>query len=99
MTRRASRLPQIPDPIASLIDERLSGARCAGKSPLFDAELDDETSEERSERLSWARGQCTRCPVQGPCRTAGSEQERPLGVWAGRIHGQPGRPHLEETHA
>lgn len=92
MTRRASRLPQILDPIASLIDERLAGARCAGKSPLFDAELDNETADERSERLSWARGQCTRCPVQGPCRTAAGEQEHPLGMWGGKVHGLPGHP-------
>jgi hypothetical protein len=92
MTRRASRLPQIPDPITALIDPRLAGARCAGKSPLFDAELDGETAEDRSERLSWARSQCTRCPVQGQCHIAAREQDHPLGVWAGKVHGLPGRP-------
>lgn len=90
--RRGSKLPQIPDRIEALIDDRLIGARCAGKSPLFDAELDAETAEERSERLSWARGQCTRCPVQGPCRTAAGEQDHPLGMWGGVVHGLPGRP-------
>ncbi|APE08174.1 WhiB family transcriptional regulator [Rhodococcus pyridinivorans] len=94
MTRRASRLPQIPDRIVALVDPRLRGARCAGKSPLFDAELGNETTEERSERLSWARSQCTRCPVAGPCRTAAGEQEHPFGMWAGHVHGLPGRPTL-----
>lgn len=99
MTRRASRLPQIPDLLTGLVDPRLSGARCAGKHPLFDAEIDGETAEDRSDRLTWARQQCARCPVVSACRTAGLEQEHPLGVWAGRVHGQPGRPHLEETYA
>lgn len=95
MNRRAARAPRIPDPIAALIDDRLIGARCAGKSPLFDAELDDETVEERSERLTWARGQCTRCPVRGTCRIAAGEQEHPHGVWGGVVHGLPGRPGRE----
>lgn len=93
MTRRqASRLPQIPDPIAALIDDRLVGARCAGKSPWFDAEIDGETAEDRSDRLTWARQQCTRCPVTSACRTAAHEQEHPLGMWGGKVHGLPGRP-------
>lgn len=95
MTSRAARPPRIPDPIAALIDDRLTGARCAGKSPLFDAELDDETAEERSDRLTWARGQCTRCPVRGACREAVGEQEQPHGVWGGVVHGLPGRPGRE----
>lgn len=93
MTRRTTaRSPQIPDQIAGLVDPRLTEARCAGKSPLFDAELDNETAEERSARLTWARQECTRCPVQAACRTAAHEQTHPLGIWAGHVHGLPGRP-------
>jgi len=94
VSRRKSRLPAIPDRLAALVDERLAGARCAGKSPAFDAELDHETAEERSERLTWATGQCRQCPVQGQCRIAAKEQEHPLGIWAGHVHGLPDRPTL-----
>ncbi|MGW5339586.1 WhiB family transcriptional regulator [Rhodococcus pyridinivorans] len=92
MTRRASRLPAIPDRLAALVDDRLTGARCAGKSPAFDAELDHETAEQRSARLAWATRQCRQCPVQGQCHIAAREQDHPLGVWAGHVHGLPGRP-------
>lgn len=91
MTRRATHY-QVPDLIAGLVDPRLEGARCTGRSPLFDAELDNETAEQRSARLAWARTECTRCPVQGLCRTAAKEQDRALGMWAGTVHGLPGRP-------
>ncbi|AWZ25669.1 hypothetical protein CEJ39_17190 [Rhodococcus pyridinivorans] len=97
MTRSASRLPQIPDLLVGLVDERLSGARCTGRAPWFDAELDDETAEDRSERLTWARAQCARCPVAVPCRTAVSEIDHPTGVWAGRTHGLPGRPTAKDS--
>ncbi|MFX1757247.1 WhiB family transcriptional regulator [Rhodococcus sp. As11] len=93
MTRRStSRIPAIPPLLERLIDPRLTGARCAGRAPWFDAELDDETTEQRSARLAWARRQCRECPVASACRTAGLEQDRALGVWAGRVHGLPGRP-------
>jgi len=98
MTRTA-RSPQIPDLFAGLVDPRLSGARCAGKHPLFDTEIVGESDEHRSSRLTWARQQCMQCPVQAACRTAATEQDHPVGLWAGRVHGQPGRPRLEETHA
>ncbi|WP_277371061.1 WhiB family transcriptional regulator [Rhodococcus rhodochrous] len=84
--------PQIPNPIAALIDERLTGARCAGRHPLFDAELEFETPEARTSRLSWAAGQCRQCPVASACQTAATEQEHPLGIWNARVYGQPGRP-------
>ncbi|UTT48847.1 WhiB family transcriptional regulator [Rhodococcus gordoniae] len=93
MTRRTSRLPQIPDLFAGLVDPRLTGARCVGKAPLFDAEaFDDETDEQRSQRIAWARTQCAQCPVQSACRTAATEQNKLTGLWAGHVHGLPGRP-------
>ena len=96
MSRTVSRLPRIPDTIAGLIDSRLSGAKCSGHAPLFDDELPNETSEHCSQRLTWAAHQCRACPVQSACRTAATELENPTGVWAGRTHGHPGRPRLEE---
>lgn len=92
MTRAKSRFPAKVDTLERLVDPRLEGARCAGRSPLFDAELDGETAEARSARLAWARTECTRCPVQGLCRTAAHEQDRALGMWAGKVHGRPERP-------
>lgn len=90
MTRAKSRQPQIPDLLTGLVDPRLSGARCAGRSPWFDTEIDGETIEHRSARLAWARTECTRCPVQSACRTAATEQDTPHGMWAGRAHGLGG---------
>lgn len=94
MSRRATHY-QVPDVFAGLVDPRLEGARCAGRSPLFDTEIDGESAESRSARLTWARGQCTACPVASACRTAAVEQDAPHGLWAGRVHGQRGRPHRE----
>jgi len=92
MSRRPSRLPAIPSLFEHLVDPRLTGARCTGRAPLFDAELPDETTENRSARLAWARQQCTRCPVQSACRTAATEQPAPAGMWAGYVHDEPQKP-------
>lgn len=99
MTRAKSRLPHIPNLLTGLVDPRLEGARCAGRHPLFDAELDGEAAEARSARLAWARTECARCPVQGLCRTAASEQDHPLGIWGGKVYGLPGRPGRKDTPA
>lgn len=92
MTRRTARPPEIPDLLAGLVDPRLTGARCVGRAPWFDAELEDETIEQRSARLAWARRQCRECPVQTSCRGAAAEQDTITGLWAGTVHGLPGRP-------
>lgn len=96
MTRRRNpREPQVPDPIAGLVDPRLAGAKCAGRAPLFDDELPGETGEDRSDRLAYATSICRTCPVQSACRTAAAELDNPTGVWAGHIAdpaGTPGRP-------
>lgn len=94
MTRRATHY-QVPALFAGLVDPRLEGARCAGRSPLFDTDIDGETAEARSSRLMWARGQCNACPVASACRTAAAEQDAPHGLWAGKVHGLPGRPRPE----
>ena len=97
MTKRKPRAswPGRVDLLERLVDPRLTGARCAGKSPWFDAELPDEHPEHRSSRLAWARQQCAQCPVQAACRTAATEQDTPAGMWAGKVHGHPGRPRNE----
>ncbi|MGX6513031.1 WhiB family transcriptional regulator [Rhodococcus sp. SJ-2] len=95
MTRR--KLPVIPDLFAGLVDPRLEGARCAGHSPLWDAELDDEHPEHRSSRLAWAANQCRQCPVQAACRVAAVEQDHPRGVWAAVAYGVDGRSKVGAT--
>ncbi|WP_395704747.1 WhiB family transcriptional regulator [Rhodococcus ruber] len=95
MTRAKSRLPRIPGRLAALVDPRLTGAACAGRAPMFDDELFGETTENRSARLTAAARICRGCPVRSACRTAVLEQDRPVGMWAGRLRntaGTPGRP-------
>ncbi|MDV2477842.1 hypothetical protein F8M49_25035 [Rhodococcus zopfii] len=95
MTRRRNpREPHVPNLITGLVDPRLIGARCRGRAPLFDDQLDDETAADRSARLAYATSICIRCPVQAACRTAATEHEA-HGLWAGHLHnpaGTPGRP-------
>ncbi|MDV6291498.1 WhiB family transcriptional regulator [Rhodococcus aetherivorans] len=101
MTRAKSRLPQIPDRLAALVDPRLVGARCAGRSPLWDEELPDETPEARSARLAYAARICSGCPVLSACRTAAVEQDHPAGMWAGRLRNHNpqgyGRPRKDRS--
>jgi len=92
--RRNPREPHVPDPITGLVDRRLIGARCRGKAPLFDDQLEDETPVDRSARLAYAVNICRGCPVQSACRVAASEHDA-HGIWAGHLHnpaGTPGRP-------
>ena len=92
MTRKAP--PKVPL-LAGLVDPRLTGARCAGRAPMFDAELEEESIENRSSRLAAAARICRGCPVLSACRTAGLELDNPTGLWAGNVHGQAGRPQKE----
>ncbi|WP_138841349.1 WhiB family transcriptional regulator [Rhodococcus pyridinivorans] len=97
--KMAARPPAAPDPITALVDDRLAGARCAGQWPRFDVDIAGESDKQRAERLAWARGQCSVCPVLAACRTAVTEQRRPSGVWAGRVYGEPGRPPRKKAAA
>ena len=101
MTRPKSRLPQIPDRLAALVDPRLTGAACAGRAPMFDDELFGETAENRSARLAHAANLCRGCPVRSACRTAAREQDHPTGIWAGTDftvnRKNPGRPRKDRS--
>ncbi|KLL95862.1 hypothetical protein NJ76_21770 [Rhodococcus sp. IITR03] len=84
MTRRTTaRSPQIPDQIAGLVDPRLTEARCAGKSPLFDAELDNETAEERSARLTWHGRNAPAAPYKPPAGQQHTNKHIPSGYGPG----------------
>ncbi|WKW97318.1 WhiB family transcriptional regulator [Rhodococcus aetherivorans] len=80
------------DLIAGLVDPRLTGARCAGRAPMFDAEVPGESAEDRAARLAAAAAICRGCPVVGPCRTAALEQDHPAGMWAGRLRDHAATP-------
>lgn len=81
---------------AELADERLVGAACAGRAPLFDAELPGEDDNERRYRLAAAGRICQACPALVACNTVARELGRDAaGVWAGRRRNLPqprGRP-------
>lgn len=82
---RASKYAPAPIPaIDSLIDERLTGAACAGMAPLFDAFLDDESIEQREYRHHRAKTICLRCPVRAECTVAATEHDA-SGIWNGRL--------------
>ncbi|QDC16073.1 WhiB family transcriptional regulator [Rhodococcus ruber] len=101
MTRRVSRLPAIPPRLAALVDPRLTGAACTGRAPMFDAELEEESIENRSSRLAAAARICRGCPVLSACRTAAHEQDHPAGLWAGRLRNHNpqgyGRPRKDRS--
>lgn len=101
MTRRQARLYPIPPTLTALVDPRLTGAACTGRAPLFDAELEEESAENRSSRLGAAARICSGCPVLSACRTAAVEQDHPAGVWAGRLRNHNpqgfGRPRKDRS--
>lgn len=99
MTRRASRLPRTPDLLVSIIDDRLHGAACAKRAPAFDAEIDGESEQERSHRLTLAARICHGCQVRTACKQAALEQHEPLGLWGGVPFGEPRRPGRKDTAA
>ena len=69
----------------------LPGARCLGRSELFDGETEADRDQ--------AAAICRRCPAQKPCRdwrtATTNERTRPVGVLAGRcgggVHGHDAR--------
>ncbi|GGL09706.1 WhiB family transcriptional regulator [Nocardia jinanensis] len=94
MTARFRREWAIRDhPFAELIDQRLTGAACAGRAPLFDTDpVPGETDAAREARYAPALKICRRCPVQDQCATAAAELGgQALGVWAGIVHAPPSR--------
>ncbi|MBB3037434.1 WhiB family transcriptional regulator [Hoyosella altamirensis] len=77
-------IPKLSAALAALVDERLVGARCAGRAPLFDSFIEGETPAARIERFEWCAHLCRACPVLAACDQAASEltaAER-TGIWA-----------------
>lgn len=83
----------------------LPGARCRGKSHLFDEAGPHESPEVAQQRHNQALGLCEHCPSLSACETwyAGlRSNKRPHGVVAGRIRGArgtPGRPRTTPPQA
>ncbi len=62
----------------------LTSAACAGRAPLFDADIDGESSEQRDERHETAQRICRTCSVLNACMsTIATLPPRTDGVWAG----------------
>ncbi|GGK48402.1 WhiB family transcriptional regulator [Nocardia camponoti] len=88
----ATRRPR--SPLAALVDERLTGAACAGMAPFFDAEHDEirEDPDDREFRHAAAIRVCGQCRVQVACSDAAAEQDKPQGVWGATVYPAPARP-------
>lgn len=89
--------PAIRELAAELADDRLDGAACTGRAPLFDTDAaPDEDDDDRAYRLGSAARICRSCQVLAACDTIARELGgRAVGVWAGRSRGVPrtsGRP-------
>jgi len=68
-------------------DVGLDGAACRGRAPLFDLDVDGESSEERDDRHETAQRICRTCSVLDTCRsTIATLPPRTEGVWAGHLH-------------
>jgi hypothetical protein len=66
----------------------LPGARCRGRSHLFDPPEHHEHPETVAQRHAQAISLCSACPARRPCREwldGLTPSKRPLGVVAGRI--------------
>ncbi|MCJ0947215.1 WhiB family transcriptional regulator [Rhodococcus sp. ARC_M8] len=81
--------------LASLVDERLEGALCTRRAPLFDDFIDDESIESRSQRHREARLVCIVCPVRLACDTAAREHDS-TGIWAAHLRA-PTTPQRKAT--
>ena len=64
--------------------EGMAGAACSGLAPMFDAEVDDESTEDREARHIRARAVCAGCRVLNLCRASlDTLPPQTTGVWAG----------------
>lgn len=74
----------------------LRGARCRGRSHLFDCGEPHEPAELVAQRHAQALSLCRACPSLGPCSEwldSLPRSNKPLGVIAGQVHGPKiGRP-------
>ena len=71
--------------LASVVDQRLEGAKCAGMAPLFDPRNAGESDGQFRSRLFHARTVCLACPVRPACAEVGNEipKTTPAGIWGG----------------
>jgi WhiB family redox-sensing transcriptional regulator len=78
-------LAVLPSPLAALLGPDLGGrAACAGRAPMFDAELPGETAEQREVRHHRAIDICSTCNVRAACTAARTDLGRDAaGIWAG----------------
>ena len=70
----------------------LPGARCRGRSHLFDEANPGETPEVVQARHKQAIGLCSRCPAAAPCLAYVESQparRRHTGIVAGRLYRTP----------
>ncbi len=66
--------------------EGMAGAACTGLAPLFDSDVDGETSEARTTRHERATAVCEGCRVLNLCRASlDTLPPRTDGIWAGNL--------------
>lgn len=59
---------------------------CAGRAPLFDAQLEGETEQQRDARHARAIAVCQGCPARPECEAEVADREPGYrGVWAARV--------------
>ncbi|WP_368410413.1 WhiB family transcriptional regulator [Corynebacterium sp.] len=75
----------LPKNLYPIRDASLTGASCAGHSPLFDADIQGETKQQREARHHQARTICRHCPVLTQCTAVAGRlpQDHRQGLWAG----------------
>lgn len=83
-----------PEPLTALLGPDLPRAACKGHSPLFDAAMPGESTEQRDERHHTAIRICRRCPERTAClaaRLTDSGLQRDHGVYGGQVFAPPAR--------
>lgn len=78
----------------------LPGAKCRGRSHLFDERQPDEPADVANDRHAQAAGLCQRCPARDRCTewvASLPASKRPSGVIAGRRPRPAGRPKAQPS--
>ena len=73
----------------------LPGARCRGRTHIFDGAAPDENPDTTAARHAQALGLCRHCPSLTRCEDwylGLPKSKRPIGVIAGRLNPQERRP-------